>query len=128
MPTCSKRRRASLPPARLEDRGDVAAGDHTTHLVQLGGLEPPTPWSPAKRSTQLTYTFTHRRNRPQPRSALLLWQGPAKSPGGEPGPRLLEPSGGETQATFLKTLPKLSFTGSAESVATFCAIAASSLD
>src|SRR5215831_5866557 len=43
MPTCSKRRRASLPPARLEDRGDVAAGDHTT--LQLGGLEPPTSWS-----------------------------------------------------------------------------------
>ncbi len=32
-----------------------------------------------------------------------------------------------TQATFLNALPKLSFTGSAVSVATFCAIAASSL-
>ena len=41
----------------------------------------------------------------------------------------VRPGGGvETQATFLKTLPKLSLTGSAESVATFCAIAASSLD
>src|SRR5215467_15227029 len=60
MPTCSKRRRASLPPARLEDRGDVAAGDHTTHLVQLGGLEPPTSWSTAKRSNQLSYSCTRR--------------------------------------------------------------------
>jgi hypothetical protein len=30
--------------------------------------------------------------------------------------------------TFLKALPKLSFTGSIESVAAFCAIATSSLD
>src|SRR5262249_61752608 len=49
-----------------------------------------------------------------------------------PGLDLAEPSrvtaSGETQATFLKTLPKLSLTGSAESVATFWAIAANSLD
>ena len=34
----------------------------------------------------------------------------------------------ETHPTFLKALPKLSFTGSIDSVAAFCAIATSSLD
>jgi len=51
-----------------------------------------------------------------------------KSPGDKPGLNATTNAGREAQATFLKTLPKLSLTGSAESVATFCAIAASSLD
>jgi hypothetical protein len=55
--------------------------------------------------------------------------GDKKSPGGEPGPqRNLTNADRETQATFLNTLPKLSLTGSVESAATFCAMAASSLD
>jgi hypothetical protein len=53
-----------------------------------------------------------------------------KSPGSEPGLLSMELSDGgcDGQATFLNTLPKLSLTGSADSTATFCAIAASSLD
>src|SRR5262249_61117663 len=72
MQTCSKPRRASLPHAPLEDGGNVAAKSHAAHLVQLGGLEPPTSWSTAKRSNQLSYSCTHRRKRPQRRSAVLL--------------------------------------------------------
>src|SRR5215472_13995526 len=60
MQTCSKPRRASLPHAPLEDGGNVAAKSDAAHLVQLGGLEPPTSWSTAKRSNQLSYSCTRR--------------------------------------------------------------------
>src|SRR5262245_97612 len=33
------------------------------YLVQLGGLEPPTSWSTAKRSNQLSYSCTRRGSR-----------------------------------------------------------------
>src|SRR5215468_10373723 len=154
MQTCSKPRRASLPHAPLEHGGNVAAKNDAAHLVQLGGLEPPTSWSTAKRSNQLSYSCTRLRSRGNLRAppcfdkvlislARLkrvkdtLWRagnGSAastldeKSPGDKPGLNATTNAGRETQATFLKTLPKLSLTGSAESVATFCAIAASSLD
>jgi hypothetical protein len=171
MRACSGSRHALLPHARHEERIVAAARDRT-HLVQLGGLEPPTSWSTAKRSNQLSYSCPHpRRGRnlgglfrfdkvlhraclpssPRTRGPIVtgLWNmgsrlrgddGAAvrtahhwrlrKSPGGEPGLLLLEPSGGgcDGQATFLNTLPKLSLTGSADSTATFCAIEASSLD
>src|SRR2546427_272950 len=35
-------------------------------MVQLGGLEPPTSWSTAKRSNQLSYSCTRRKKRAQP--------------------------------------------------------------
>src|SRR5262244_805797 len=35
-------------------------GTATGELVQLGGLEPPTSWSTAKRSNQLSYSCTRR--------------------------------------------------------------------
>src|ERR1700745_2818523 len=63
MQTCSKPRRASLLRAPLEDRGNVEAKSDAAHLVQLGGLEPPTSWSTAKRSNQLSYSCSRLRSR-----------------------------------------------------------------
>ena len=63
----SRRRRASSRRATLERKSGRRRG-----LVQLGGLEPPTSWSTARRSNQLSYSCTRGRKRAQTRSTVPL--------------------------------------------------------
>ena len=57
---------------RLKLGDGVAAESGARHLVQLGGLEPPTSGSTDRRSNQLSYSCTSCRERPQTRSTVLL--------------------------------------------------------
>jgi hypothetical protein len=69
-----------------ETRQAVAGAETKIHeiscgyLVQLGGLEPPTSWSTAKRSNQLSYSCTRRGSRRNLRAPSCFDKTPAVIP------------------------------------------------